>query len=393
LILIRKYGRFFFVVLILLSIILVIYEAWPEKLSATVIRGYNGFKGSIIKTKGLSVQFWYKDKLYATKDCFVYQSNNQGVSWEKVARLEPSGKGLMGWLKDKVARLRVVQFLRAKKCGPNLRILQDGTLLAAAGGIYRGHIENIEKGKIIYLYKTHTGPTMLHQGWTEDSEGIVYFGEYQVGKKHSVTRLYWSLDKGRTWKVRYEFPRSEIRHIHAVQFDPFRKLLWVATGDRDHESRILFSSDKGMTFKKLGGGSQAWRAVSLQFSSNAIYWGTDSPRRENHIFKWQWSSGQKGILVTVRTPFYYSFQDSNQNIFYATTAERLENSIPDIFSELWQINNDGSVRRLIKWPKGGRKSHGIIQFAQGVAVQNLIAFTPINLKGHHCEALVAELSR
>jgi hypothetical protein len=127
----------------------------------------------------------------------------------------------------------------------------------------------------------------------------------------------------------------------------------------------------------------------LQFTSDDIYWGTDSPDRENHIVRWSWSLEQKSILLTVPNPFYYSFQDSNQNLFYTTTIEGPNHK----FSELWQICNGSQARKLIKWSKGGRKGHGLIQFAQGMAVPNLIAFTPRNLKEHHCEALVVELSR
>lgn len=387
---IRKFEGLFYVIVIIFIIILATYEVWPDKPNATVINRHDQIKGSIQKTKGLSVQFWHKNKLFATKDRSIYQSDNYGKSWIKVAKLEPAEKGPIGWLKNNVARLKLVRLLRDKGCGTPLRVLKDGTLLVAVGGIYRGHIE---EGKINSLYRTHRGPTMLHQGWTEDSEGVVYFGEYQTGKTHNVTRLYWSHDKGRTWKVRYEFPRSEIRHIHAVQFDSFRNLLWVATGDKDHESRILYSSDKGATFKKLGGGSQDWRAVSLQFTSNDIYWGTDSPYRKNHIFRWGWSTGQKESLLTVRNPFFYSFQDSNQNIFYATAVENPEVDGTDEFSELWRISSSGSSQRLVKWLKRGIKGHGFIKFAQGVGAKNLIAFTPINLKEHHCETLVVELSR
>ncbi|MBT8334663.1 MAG: hypothetical protein KJP19_09540, partial [Deltaproteobacteria bacterium] len=145
--------------------------------------------------------------------------------------------------------------------------------------------------------------------------------------------------------------------------------------------------------KKLGGGSQLWRTVSLQFSPDAIYWGTDSPQNKNHIFKLQWSSHQKEILLTVRNPFYYSCQDSNQNIYFSTTVERPEIDGSERYSEIWQLNSDNLPRKLVKWQKAGKKCYGEIHFAQGTPIENLLSFTPTNLKGHHYEALVAELSQ
>ena len=368
----------------------VIYEVWPERPMATVISGYDGIKGSVHKTPGLSVQFWDEGKLFATNDRFVFCSRDKGLSWKKVARLSPGRPGPVGWLRDKVARLKLVRSLRRRSgcsCGASLRILQDGTILASSGGIYRGRID---EEKITRLVNVHRGPGMLHQGWAESREGVVYFGEYLCGK-HAVTHLYWSQDQGRTWDILHTFPRTEVRHIHAVAYDSHRNLLWLATGDSDYESRILYSSDHGATLQELGSGSQDWRAVSLQFTPKAIYWGTDSPNRQNHIFRWDWNTGHKEILLTVRNPFYYSVQDGKGNLFFSTAVERPAIDGSSMFSELWMIRCDNQPRRLASWPKGELKGYGVIKFAQGVPPQGWVAFTPINLQGHHCEALVAKV--
>jgi len=233
---------------------------------------------------------------------------------------------------------------------------------------------------------------MMHQGWCEDSRGVVYFGEYQVGKKHTVTRLYWSQDRGRTWSIRHEFPRSEIRHIHAVQFDPHRNLLWIATGDSNHESRILYSSDQGATFHELVSGNQDARTVSLQFTPTAIYWGTDSPHRaENNIFRWNWETHHKKRLVTVRNAFYYSAQCGEGNLFFSTSVERPKDYGTSMFSEVWQIQYDNFPRLLLKLSGKEIKMRGTIELAQGLPPTGWLAFTPINLAEHHCEAVVAKL--
>jgi len=371
--------------LLLITFLLVCvgYEMWPERPTATIFRSYDGIEGNVCRTSGLSVQFWHEGDLFSTHDRFVFRSRDRGMSWEKVAKLAPGEDTPVGLLRNWVGRLKLVRRLCCT-CGPNLRLLQDGTMLVACGGIYRGRIE---EGKIVSLYNTHKCPTMLSQGWAEDRQGVVYFGEYLCGK-HSVTRLYWSRDEGRTWEIRYEFPRTHIRHIHCVAYDPYRDLLWLATGDADHESRILYSFDQGAVFHELGGGSQDWRAVSLQFTREAIYWGTDSPNMQNHIFKWNWETGHREILLTVPNAFYYSFQDEEESLFFSTAVERPEIYGNSMSSDLWKIRCGKPPHRLVSWQKGELKGHGLIKFAQGVPPPGWVAFTPVNLKGHNCEAIV-----
>jgi hypothetical protein len=349
---------------------------------------YDGLEDVVHRTPGLTVQFWHKGDLYATADRFVFRSRDKGISWKKIARLDPAVKGILGQLRDWIARLKSVRKLRAR-CGPNLRVLEDGTTLVAAEGIYTG---SLEEQKIVRLKNTHKGPMMLSQGWTDNHKSAVYFGEYQTGK-HTMSRLFWSQDKGRSWKVCLEFSRNEIRHIHAVAYDPYRDLLWVTTGDSDAESRILYSSDQGATFQVLGGGTQEWRAVSLQFTPKAIYWGTDSPKRWNRVYRWDWDLGSREALLTIRNPFYYSAQDGRGNLYFSTTAERPEIDTSTIFSEIWVIQHGKLPRRLVRWPKGKLKGYGIIKFAQGRPPNGWLAFTPVNLTGHHCETLVLQMTK
>ena len=152
-----------------------------------------------------------------------------------------------------------------------------------------------------------------------------------------------------------------------IRSEIFFGVCFKSPGDSDYESRILYSSDHGATFQELGSGSQDWRAVSLQFTPKAIYLDTDSPKRQNHIFRWDWNTGHKEILLTVRNPFYYSVQDGKGNLFFSTAVERPAIDGSSMFSELWKIRCDNQPRRLASWPKGELKGYGVIKFAQGAA--------------------------
>jgi hypothetical protein len=60
-------------------------------------------------------------------------------------------------------------------------------------------------------------------GMTADSDGRIYYGEYvtrRLGDDETVA-LFRSDDGGRSFKIVYEFPALVVRHIHAVQWDPY----------------------------------------------------------------------------------------------------------------------------------------------------------------------------
>lgn len=74
------------------------------------------------------------------------------------------------------------------------------------------------------------------------------------------------------------------RHIHNVSIDPYTGNLWVGTGDFGLHPKILYSLDYGDSFEILGLGSQAWRTLSIWFTSSYIYWNMDSHKPQK-IFR------------------------------------------------------------------------------------------------------------
>lgn len=112
-------------------------------------------------------------------------------------------------------------------------------------------------------------------------DGITYLGEYPLDNE-VMPRILASSDCGRSWSVLTSLP--DVRHVHAVQLDPYSSDLWVTTGDTDSESCIGRLHDG--TFEVVGGGSQRWRAVELALTPSAVLWGMDCAYADAHrIFK------------------------------------------------------------------------------------------------------------
>jgi hypothetical protein len=117
-------------------------------------------------------------------------------------------------------------------------------------------------------------PAVCHDG------DEILLGEYPLDD--TVPRVRRSTDGGRSWQTVVTLP--EVRHVHAVQRDPYSGDLWVTTGDEDHECLIGRLRDDA--FVPVGGGSQRWRAVELAFTPDAVLWGTDCPYADrNDLFR------------------------------------------------------------------------------------------------------------
>lgn len=141
--------------------------------------------------------------------------------------------------------------------------------------------------------------------------GDVYLGEYPLGHD-AVPALLRSRDDGWTWEVAGTFP--DVRHVHAVQSDPYADEVWLTTGDRDRECRIGRFRDGELDV--VGGGSQRWRAVELAFTPEAILWGMDSVyAEENRVLKLD----REALAAPAPTP--ETVHVLNGSVFYSATLD------------------------------------------------------------------------
>lgn len=154
------------------------------------------------------------------------------------------------------------------------------------------------------LWKLRRGRRTLHRGLSF-SAPYLYVGDYWANRERQAVNLYQINVSNKEHQVFYQFPAGSVRHIHNAQIDPYTGWLWISTGDEDQECQIChFDTNTGKR-TLVGEGSQKWRAVSLIFRPNAVYWGTDNPLGENQIWRYDRKSGKLENIGTVRGPVYY----------------------------------------------------------------------------------------
>jgi hypothetical protein len=176
------------------------------------------------------------------------------------------------------------------------------------------------------------------------------------------------------WDLFYSFARGVIRHVHAVQFDPFSRSLWIATGDRDYESTIGYF-DKTVQSPRLitvASGCQMFRAVSLLFTRDYVYWGSDGGRgtrvRANCIYRWSRHHRSTEAVAEIGGPAYFSGVDSEGRLFLSTGVEGSA-SERDGFARVWMSADGSTWRELGRWQKDNWPflfGYGLLSFPRGI---------------------------
>lgn len=233
----------------------------------------------------MTVHAAYGEEIWATKKYTLYKSGLKFEKFNIVAQLPVSP-----WLRMAARSRSISRFFRLGV--RSMKKLASGTILIIADRkIFRLTDDDIQ---VVYSFRFGQGP--LRDGWCFDPEGNCYFGEYFLNKNRKYPiHFYHSDDDGQTWNQVSAF--NDIRHIHCVYHDPYSGQIWMSTGDRDRESKIMFTENGGTTWTPVGSGNQKFRAVSLIFTRDSIYWGSDSPTRQNYIFRYIRRTGEVESLA------------------------------------------------------------------------------------------------
>lgn len=351
------------------------------------------------KFKNLRVHIVRGKTLWASSGNTIYRSIDCGKSWEIVTKIPIS---FPHFIFNRFTVLRRL-FRIGISC---MKLLHSGKILIFSNG--RVYTLLPQKKSLTLVHFLRRGRSPLTSGCCVDAQNQIYYGEYWLNPKREPVYIYKSSDEGRSWEIIYRFPEKTIRHIHAVQYDPYTGYIWVTTGDKDHECQISYSKDGGRTFHPIGSGSQIWRTVSLIFTKDYIYWGTDSPNYDNFIYRWKRSDNTLERLQKVDGPVYYSISldGLNGQVFLISTGVEKEhkwdplrfliklfvsNDVEEGTGELdhcahiWGSKDGKEWIDLIKWEKDPLSpfffGHGRIYFACGQDDEGFFYFTPFALKG------------
>lgn len=238
-------------------------------------------------------------------------------------------------------------------------------------------------GKIINIFAGYRGNKPGTQGVCVTPDGSVFFGEYTLNPQRSHgSTLYRSIDGGLSFQAVYEFGKNEVRHIHFIKYDPFEKCLWMGTGDRDFECKLLRSDDNGDTWYVVGEGNQDWRAIGICFQKNYIIWGTDagSVPDQNHIIRLDRQTKNIEIVANAEGPCHGCGSFKDGRVFISTGVEGGENE-KDRFARLKYVDNT-VIQNIFMLKKDLLPlilQYGVMRFPAGTENTNKVIFTAMGL--------------
>ena len=317
---------------------------------------------------GIRVHYCEGETLWASHGYQVLRSEDAGHSWERITKIPTSLKSRVFQLARPAARLLRLGVRSYVQISP------ESFLAFSEGRAYRwryGFDHPVPAGKVRF----GSGP--LLQGCCADSGRNTYYGEYWSNAKRGAVRIYRAAPDDPNWVVFHEFPAGTIRHVHALQMDPFTDRLWVAAGDRDQECFIGYFEGFPDTprLMQVVGGNQDSRAVSLMFTANYVYWGSDAGKDSdlgrNWMHRWSRATGETQRLAPIGGPAYYSTVDKGGRLFVSTAIEGSA-SEPDRFARVWMSKDGESWREIGRWAKDRypmRFGYGVLAFPHGQATE------------------------
>ena len=227
--------------------------------------------------------------------------------------------------------------------------LENGQAVAMSAGCmwYRpGHGKKFRETLTLPHYGIGIGQGVRNAGLAKLGDGSIVLGEYFMNKDKTAVKLFSSKDNGKTWQVVKSFPPGRIRHVHAVQQDPYSKKAWICTGDANKETMLAWTQDGGQTLNPIGKGSQIWRVCQIAFTEDALFFGTDTGESEySGIYRWDRESHNLIKLIYVPGCIFYATRLADGLIVMSTNREGVSNEKDDK-TRLWNITPGNNVSSI-----------------------------------------------
>lgn len=185
--------------------------------------------------------------------------------------------------------------------------------------VLKGQILFYKNKKLLNRVIIEKGSKPMRKGILFKEDRIIY-SEYYNNENREPVHVYEYDFFNNKRSIIYTF--TNIRHIHFIQQDKTdENIVYIGTGDLDHESGIYKFNIKNKKIGEIGVGSQIWRAASLLQSGDYLIWGMDSPEVEPYIVRYNLNNKKLEKLKKIEGPAYYSTINKKGTMFIGTTVE------------------------------------------------------------------------
>ena len=330
------YFVFIFLVIILaVTIYLVSDFIGPQRIK---LKPSIAFGIDCMRARDLIIQeFDGNGNLWATRGFIIYCLKKGGKEFVRVARV-PSGSFTFWFNNYRVIR----KFTLRSEC-VEMTVNEEGKITAFASGLIwfsAGLGGKFQKIKKLDHFGMKIGRGIMSTGLLQANKNEFFFGEYFNNPERTNIKIFGFNNISKSWVTSYEFNPGQIRHVHALQRDPYTDRLWVCVGDEDSEPMIGWSDDNYRSINPIGHGSQIWRTCQLVFTEDAVLWGTDTGSEDlAGIYRWDKKSSELKKVYDTQGAVFFSVRLANGTIVMSTDREGFPNEKDDK-TRLFLLNKD-----------------------------------------------------
>lgn len=321
--------------------------------------------------RGYTIEWAEPGNYYLSRRNVVYHSTDLKPPFKKVATINAPS-----W-KQAASNLRLAQRL-LRFMVTNVVPLTNGDLFVT----FDKSIGVVRDGVYAELAGLARPCRVLRSACAVDGGGEIYFGEYLANDERGEMMVYRYSPGGGSIETAYTFPAGHIKHIHGIYFDKVTDSLLCLTGDDESECRMIRTFDGFRTAEIVGEGDETWRAVSILFDENAMYYGMDAEFRSNHIYRLDRDTLERTSLAEVNGTVFYSKQ-LGPELFFATTAENAPSQTENV-AAIWNVSPEGTCREIAKFHKdrwhGTLFMFGTIHFPYANNLANDLYFSLVGVR-------------
>lgn len=274
-------------------------------------------------------------------------------------------------------------------------LLNDKHVIINIGN--RLHELDIESGSMSNGWDCGNGIRPLFMTVINDmpdfSDGA-YFGGYVHNHKKNPVSIYHRVDVDQ-WEEIYTFPQGAINHVHNIVADPYRKCMWIFTGDFGESAAIWKATDNFKKIEKLVGGDQRWRGSMAYVLPEGLLYATDTPRADDFLYLLNPETLEQQEIMPLHGSCIYGCKWKN-NYVIATTVEseggkmgffekwfgrKRGKGIKDEYVHMYCGNLKDGFREIYKekkdWLPFTLFQFGVFKFPSGMNETDTLYFQPI----------------
>jgi hypothetical protein len=287
---------------------------------------------------GYTVEWAEEGNYYLSRRNVLYRSTDLKPPFEKIVSINAPG-----W-KAIISNIRLAQRL-FRFMVTNVVLLDNGDLFVT----FDKSVGIVRDGRYRELEGLARPCRVLRSACAIDKNGEIFFGEYLANDERGPMRVYRYKPGSKELDVPYFFPAGTIKHIHGIYSDPVTESLVCLTGDKDSECKMIRSYDGFKTVETIGEGDETWRAVSMLFDDDAMYYGMDAEFQANKLYRIDRKAREREKLGEVSGTVFYS-KRIGDDLFFATTAENAPSQTENV-AAIWNMAPDGTCTEVAKFQK------------------------------------------